>query len=199
MTASPSLGPVEGAATLALDGHRIHGNVLSADTQLGFFLFVPSEPGHAPPPQDAAVRIRWKGGDDFRAEARVVETEDADRWVLSVPTQLDPSRQRQATRLLGEGEWSFFSADDQREVEVYDLTAQGLGLAYPRGEGPSGRGVEVSGQLRRGPGETWSVVLECTNVRPHPTEAHLWIVGGRLRHDNDAACAALGQLVASLR
>ena len=194
--ASPSL--VDGPATLAIDGQLVEGSVLSSDAELGFFLFVLEEaaPAEALPTAGADVRIRWQGSDGFGAEAQVVEIEDPDRWVLSVPVGLDASRKRQATRMMGEGAWSFTVDEDGPTVEVYDLSERGLGLCYPRGEGPSGRGAEVAGTLAQDDGQTWDVVLSCTNVRAHPSEEGLWIVGGRLRHDDAAARERLKVLVA---
>jgi hypothetical protein len=193
---SPSLA--DGPATLAIDGQLVEGSVLSSDAELGYFLFVLGEAldGDALPSSGSDVRIRWQGSDGFDAKAQVVEIEDPDRWVLSVPVGLDPSRTRQATRMMGEGAWSFTVDDDGPTVEVYDLSERGLGLCYPRGEGPSGRGAEVAGTLSQDDGQTWDVVLSCTNVRAHPVEEGLWIVGGRLRHDADDARERLKRLVA---
>ena len=193
---SPSL--VDGPATLAIDGQLFTGTVLSADAELGFFLFVLEEAPDAGalPDPGAEARIRWQDADGFGAEAQVVEIEDPDRWVLSVPVGLDPSRKRQATRMMGEGAWTFTVEDDGPTVEVYDLSERGLGLCYPRGEGPRGRGVAVVGTLEQDDGQAWDVVLACTNVRAHPTEDGLWIVGGRLRHDDPAARERLKALVA---
>lgn len=194
-----STGPVEGPATLAIEGRLVHGSVLSADADLGVFLFVPDEPveGDEPPLADARARIRWGDGEGYDAEAVVVEADDAERWVLSVPVQLDHTRMRKSTRMLGEGAWSF-EVEDGPQIDVYDLSERGLGLAYPRGEGPAGRGSRVAGTLVGDTDERWPVVLTCTNVRPHPADDAAWIVGGRIAHSDAGARKRLADLVLAM-
>lgn len=195
-----SEGPVEGPATLAIEGRLVAGQVMSVEADLGVFLFVPDEELELDdvPLADARARIQWGDGEGYGAEAVVVESDDPERWVLSVPVQLDPTRMRQVTRMMGEGAWSFEVDDDGPIVDVFDLSERGLGLAYPRGEGPPGRGARVAGTLVGDTAERWPVVLTCTNVRPHPSDDASWIVGGRIAHSDPAARQRLADHVRAM-
>lgn len=167
-----------GPAALALEGRVVHGLVRSASADLGCFVFLPAESSDVPA-DGALVRIRWGRSGAFRAEAEVVEIEDEDRWVLSVPTALAPSARRASPRLPADGSWSF-EAGNGVMVDVYDVSATGLGLLYPAGEGPAGRGATLEGTLRYAGGQQWAVRLVCTNVRPCPDCPGQWVVGVRL-------------------
>ena len=200
-----STGPVEGPASFAIDGQIVHGTVMAADPDLGTFLFVTGEADaddHEPEPvlpeQGQSVRIRWGSLTGFQAEAKVLEVEDQDRWILSVPVEIDPGRLRQSARVLGEGAWTFLLGDGS-SVEVYDLSERGLGLSFPSGEGPRGRGATLQGSLRAEGAGIWQVTLTCTNVRSHPHDDGYWIVGGRLECKSAEDRSELAELVSRLR
>lgn len=156
----------------------MHGLIRSASADLGCFVFLPAESSDVPA-DGALVRIRWGRSGAFRAEAEVVEIEDQDRWVLSVPTALAPSARRASPRLPADGSWSFVDENGDL-VDIYDVSLSGLGLLYPAGEGPSGSGDILDGTLRFASGQQWAARLVCTNVRPCPDCPGQWVVGVRL-------------------
>jgi hypothetical protein len=177
-----------GTAVLALAGKLVPGQVTVPHPELGLFVFVPDEPeaGDAKAEPGTLVRIRWRGSEGFDAEAEIIELDDPERWVLSLPQKLAPSQQRQSPRILADGAWTLETLDDE-VLDVHDLSARGLGLEFPAGEGPRGVGEHIEGVLRAAGAGTYEVRVEFTNVRPHPDSERLWIVGGRLVIEDDAA------------
>lgn len=198
MVFSPSVASriQNGPAELALGGDCVPGLVLSASAELGVFLFVPTAEVE-PPREGSRVRIRWAGAADFGAEAELLEVEDEERWVLSVPAPLAPARQRRSTRLRAEEDWVFVTEDGD-EVELFDLSARGLGLVFPRGEGPQGRGATLRGTLIQAGGGRWKATLCCTNVRPHPDDERHWVVGTRMTLASPAVAEILDDVVEAL-
>ena len=143
------------------------------------------------------VRVRWRGSDGFDAEAKIIELEDRERWVLSLPQKLPPSQQRRSPRILADGAWTLETEDDD-VIDVYDLSARGLGLEFPAGEGPAGAGEHIEGVLRAAGAGGFEVRVEFTNVRPYPDSGRLWIVGGRLVIEDDAARRRYHETLADL-
>jgi hypothetical protein len=186
----------DGPAALALDGRTVAGFVVNASVELGCFHFLP-EDADAPPEVGDRVRLRFGASGSFDAIAELIEVEDDDRWVFAVPAPLDPSLRRRDTRLRADGEWSF-QVEDGDEVDVYDISARGVGLLFPRGEGPKGRGAVLRGTLLRDGGRAWKAELTCTNVRPCAEADHLWIVGARMQLGSEAERAALDALIERL-
>ena len=186
---TPSFGAsMKGAAVLAVDGQQVRGLVMSPHAELGLFLFVPDEPDQieVEVEEGAEVRIRWRESDSFDAVAEIIEFDGRERWILSVPVQLGAGRQRQSPRMLADGAWSLMSAGGDL-LDVYDLSEQGIGIEFPSGEGPAGVGEHIVGMLRADSMGFFEVRVECTNVRPHPDDDRLWIVGGRLEIVDPAA------------
>ena len=179
---------MNGTAVLAVDGKLVPGQVTVPHPELGLFVFVPDEPEANDAKADVGtlVRVRWRGSEGFDAEAEIIEMDDRERWVLSVPQKLPSSQQRQSPRVLADGAWSLETEDDE-VLDVYDVSARGLGLEFPAGEGPAEVGVHIVGVLRAAGTDGFEVRMECTNVRPYPEGGRLWIVGGRLMIDDDAA------------
>ena len=176
-----------GTAVLALAGELVPGQVTVPHPELGLFVFVPDGPEAQAAKAEVGtlVRVRWRGSDGFDAEAEIVELEDRERWVLSLPQKLPPSQLRQSPRVLADGAWTL-ETDDDEVLDVYDLSARGLGLEFPAGEGPAGVGECIEGVLRAAGAEPFAVRVEFTNVRPYPDGGRLWIVGGRLVIEDDA-------------
>ena len=172
---------MKGSAVLAVDGQLVSGLVLSPHAELGLFLFMPDDPDQldADIGEGTKVRIRWRDSDDFDAVAEIIEVDDRERWILSVPVQLGAGRQRRSRRLMADGAWSIrTSAGDI--LDVYDLSDEGIGIEFPAGDGPAGVGETVSGVLQAETIGFFEVRFECTNVRPHPDDDRLWIVGCQL-------------------
>jgi hypothetical protein len=176
-----------GTAVLALAGKLVPGQVTVPHPELGLFVFVPDDPeaGDAEAEVGTLVRIRWRGSEGFDAEAEIIELQDRERWVLSLPQKLPPSQLRNSPRILADGAWTLETKDEEM-LTVYDLSARGLGLAFPSGEGPASAGVHIEGVLQAAGGGGFEVRVECTNVRPYPDSERLWIVGGRLVIEDDA-------------
>ncbi len=177
-----------GSAVLAIDGKLVPGLVTAPHAELGLFLFLPDDPeavaGQVE--ESAKVRIQWRDSESFDAEAEIVEIDDPERWVMSVPQALLPARQRQSPRVLADGAWTFETKDDV-QLDVYDLSKRGIGLEFPAGGGPARAGIHIRGVLRSPGIGKFEGHVECTNVRAHPDDEHLWIVGGRLKiADEDA-------------
>jgi hypothetical protein len=172
---------MQGSAILAIDGKLVPGLVTAPHAELGLFLFLPDEPEafEGQVEEGATVRIRWGDRESFDAEAEIVEIEDLERWVMSVPQTLGPTQQRQSPRVLADGAWTF-ETEDELALDVYDLSARGIGLEFPAGDGPSEAGTRIPGVLRSPGLGGFRGRMECTNVRAHPDDEHLWIVGGRL-------------------
>jgi hypothetical protein len=170
-----------GPATIAIDGQLVQGRVLSAHAGLGLFVFVLDEASERSDmlAEGTPCRIKWPGSDDFGAEAELVEAEDEERWVLSVPVQLSAAAMRQSPRLLADGGWGLVT-DEGDLLEVYDLSEEGIGIEFPAGGGPTGIGDRIEGRLQAIGLGSWDVVIECTNVRAHPDDGRHWIVGGRM-------------------
>ena len=179
---------MRGSAVLAVDGQQVQGLVMSPHAELGLFLFVPDAPDQVDVEveEGSEVRIRWRDSATFDAVAEIIEADGRERWVLSVPVQLGASQQRQAPRMLADGVWSLQSAAGDI-LDIYDLSEQGIGIEFPAGEGPAGVGEYISGMLRADSMGFFEVRVECTNVRPHPDDDRLWIVGGRLEIVDSAA------------
>ncbi len=177
-----------GTAVLAHAGKLIPGQMTAPHPELGLFVFVPDEPEarDATTEVGTLVRIRWRGSEDFDAEAEILELEDRERWVLSLPQKLPSSQQRQSPRILADGAWTLETEDDD-VLDVFDLSARGLGLEFPVGEGPASVGEHIEGVLRAAGVGRFEVRVEFTNVRPYPDGGRLWIVGGRLVIEDDAA------------
>jgi len=193
-------GPTTGSAVLAVDGQLVSGMVLSPHAELGLFLFVPHDPeGVACDVEEGAlVRIRWAHSEAFDAVAEVLEVDSRERWILSVPVQLAPQQTRQSPRMLADGAWTLVTRDNV-VLDVYDLSARGIGIEFPAGGGPAGVGECIEGVLSAETLGFFRVRMECTNVRPHPDDGRLWIVGGRLvisdrdaRRQYQATLAILG-------
>jgi len=176
-----------GTAILAVDGKLVPGQVTAPHPELGLFVFVPDEldARDAKAEVGTLVRIRWRKSEGFDAEAEIIELGNRERWVLSVPQKLPSNQQRQSPRILADGAWTLETEDDD-VLDVYDLSARGLGLEFPAGEGPAGVGVQIEGVLRAAGTDSFEVRVECTNVRPYPDGGRLWIVGGRLVIEDDA-------------
>lgn len=179
---------LSGSVTLAFDGQLVSGLVVSPHAELGLFLFVPDEPDmlESDVEEGALVRIRAQGSNTFDAVAEVLEVDGRERWVLSVPMQLAPQQQRRSERVLSDGAWTLRTHRGET-LDVYDLSGDGIGIEFPAGEGPAGVGEAVVGVLRAASLGFFEVRVECTNVRPHPDDARLWIVGGRMTVADDAA------------
>ena len=188
---------LSGSVTLAFDGQLVSGLVVSPHAELGLFLFVPDEPDmlESDVEEGALVRIRAQGSNTFDAVAEVLEVDGRERWVLSVPMQLAPQQQRRSERILSDGAWTLRTHRGET-LDVYDLSDDGIGIEFPAGEGPAGVGEAVVGMLRAANLGFFEVRVECTNVRPHPDDARLWIVGGRMTVADDAA---RGQFEATLK
>ncbi len=186
---SPSFGPsLSGTAVLAVDGQLVPGLVLSPHAELGLFLFVLDEPEafEGEVEEGSLVRIQWQGSTGFDAVAELLEVDDRERWVLSVPVQLDSLQKRQSPRIPADGAWTL-ETEEGDLLEVYDLSVRGIGIEFPAGEGPAGVGECIVGVLRAETIGDFEVRVECTNVRTHPDDDRLWIVGGRLvMADRDA-------------
>jgi len=176
-----------GPATLAIDGQQVAGRVLSPNLDLGLFVFVVDEPGDVSAQLDegAPCRIKWASGTDFDTEAELVEAEDGERWVLSVPVELSSAAMRQSPRLLADGGWGLVTEDGD-VLEVFDLSAGGIGIEFPAGSGPAGVGDRIEGRLKAIGLGSWDVVVECTNVRAHPDDGRQWIVGGQLKMPDES-------------
>ncbi len=112
----PAVMVEDGPAGLALEGRVVFGEVRAASPDLGCFVFLPAQTA-TPPALGALVRIRWGRSDGFRAEAEVLEIEDEDAWILSVPMALGPSAQRTAPRIGAEGDWLFETEDGEVALE----------------------------------------------------------------------------------
>jgi hypothetical protein len=78
------------------------------------------------------------------------------------------------------------------------VSARGIGLEFPGGSGPAGVDERIEGVLRGAGAGSFEVLIECTNVRPHPEDERLWIVGGRLTIADDDASRRYKAFVASL-
>lgn len=177
-----------GSVTLALDGQLVSGLVLAPHAELGLFLFVPDDPDayEGDVEEGAMVRIRQDSSAGFDAVAEILEVDDRERWILSVPVQLAPQLQRRSKRVLADGAWTL-ETEDGDSLDVFDVSARGIGIEFPAGDGPAGIGERVVGTLRAETVGDFEVRMECTNVRPHPDDDRLWIVGGRLvMSDRDA-------------
>lgn len=199
---SADSSPVVGAATVAIDGRLVRGTATSVDPGLGLFTFLVEEESVdlvTVPDEGATVRIRWDGAARFDAEAEVVEVDEPERWVLSMPVGLDDTRRRQADRVEGDGVWSFVVDDDDNiEVDVFDLSADGVGLVFESGCGVAGAGCSLSGTLVGSGLGQWAVTLETTHVRRHPDDERSWIVGCRMDHINDIQRQQLAQALREL-
>ncbi len=134
-----------GSVTLAVDGQLIAGMVVSPEASLGLFQFVPDEPDQldVEAEEGMLVRLQWKGRSGFDAEAEVLECDDPERWILSVPAELDPTQQRQSRRIMADGAWSLRTEEGVR-LEVFDVSARGIGLEFPAGDGPAGVGDTIA-------------------------------------------------------
>ncbi len=172
---------MKGTAVLAVDGQLVSGLVLSPHAELGLFLFTPDDPEQvdADIEEGTMVRIRWRDSANFDAVAEIIEADGRERWILSVPVQLGAGRQRQSQRLMADGAWTIMTSAGET-LDVYDLSEEGIGIEFPVGDGPAGVGETVSGMLRAETIGNFDVRVECTNVRPHPDDDRLWIVGCRL-------------------
>ena len=188
-----------GTAVLALAGKLIPGQATVPHPELGLFVFVPDEleACEATAEVGTLVRIRWRGSEGFDAEAEIIELEDRERWVLSLPQKLPPSQQRQSPRILADGSWTLGTQHDD-VLDVHDLSARGIGLEFPAGEGPAGVGEHIEGVLRAVGAGSFEVRVEFTNVRRYPDGEHLWIVGGRLVIENDASRRRYQAILADL-
>jgi len=188
-----------GSVTLAVDGQLIAGMVVSPEASLGLFQFVPDEPDSldVEAEEGMLVRLQWKGRSGFDAEAEVLECDDPERWILSVPAELDPTQQRQSRRIMADGAWSLRTEEGVR-LEVFDVSARGIGLEFPAGDGPAGVGDTIEGVLSGQSFGQREVRVECTNVRPHPDDSGLWIVGGRLKFADEASVQAYQSFLQSL-
>jgi hypothetical protein len=179
---------MKGTAVLAVDGQLVSGLVLSPHAELGLFLFMPDEPEQVESDveEGSVVRIQWQDSQSFDAVAEIIELDDRERWILSVPVQLGASQQRRSRRLMADGAWSIVTSTGET-LDVYDLSEEGIGIEFPAGEGPAGVGETVSGVLRGDTIGFFEVRVECTNVRPHPDDDRLWIVGCQLDIADPAA------------
>jgi hypothetical protein len=179
---------LSGSVTLAFDGQLVSGLVVSPHAELGLFLFVPDEPDllESHVEEGALVRIRTQGSKVFDAVAEVLEVDGRERWVLSVPVQLEPQQQRRSERVLSDGAWTLRTHLGET-LDIYDLSDDGIGIEFPAGGGPAGVGEGIVGILRAANMGSFEVRVECTNVRPHPDDARLWIVGGRMSVADEAA------------
>jgi hypothetical protein len=190
---------MKGTAVLAVDGQQVRGLVMSPHAELGLFLFVPDDPDQVEVEveEGTEVRIRWQASTSFDAVAEIIEVDDRERWILSVPVQLGASRQRQSPRMLADGAWSLMSQGGEL-LDVHDLSEQGIGIEFPAGEGPGGVGELIVGMLRADSMGFFEVRVECTNVRPHPDDDRLWIVGGRLEIVDPSAQRQYGAALAMM-
>lgn len=190
-----------GTVTVAVDGALLQGTVHAADTSLGLLLLELSEVPVSVPAEGSVVRLGEAGQPGFGAQAELIEVEDDQRWVLGVPSDLSPAQQRRSTRLLADGAWRFVSEDADGEdnaVELYDLSKEGVGLQYPAGSGPDGAGRRMEGVLVCDQAGAWPVSLESTNVRRHPEDGRLWIVGCTLQHRSADGAAGYAAILADL-
>jgi len=196
---TPSQTVRSGPATIAIDGQLVAGKVLSANAGLGLFVFVLDEPGDRTDflAEGTPCRIKWADSTDFDAEAELVEAEDEERWVLSVPVDLSPAAMRQSPRLLADGGWGLVTGEGEL-LEVYDLSARGIGIEFPAGGGPAGVGDRIEGRLEAVGLGSWEVVVECTNVRAHPDDGRQWIVGGRLKIGSDSGTSHYQGILADM-
>lgn len=188
-----------GPATLAIEGHLVAGRVLSPDATLGLFVFVVDEPSNAVNPLEEGTpcRIKWATGANFDTEAVLVEAEDGERWVLSVPVDLSPAAMRQSPRLLADGGWGLVTEQGET-LDIFDLSARGIGIEFPSGSGPAGVGGRIEGRLQAVGLGSWDVVVECTNVRAHPDDGRQWIVGGRLTLHGEAESAQYQRILSDM-
>jgi hypothetical protein len=83
-------------------------------------------------------------------------------------------------------------------LDVFDLSRRGIGLEFPAGDGPSEAGTRIDGSLRSAGEGEFRAYVECTNVRAHPDDEQLWIVGGRLTIADDEARLRYQDLIARL-
>lgn len=190
-----------GTVTVAVDGAMLQGSVHAADPSLGLLLLELAEAPPSVPAEGTLVRLAEAGQTGFGAQAELIEVEDQQRWVLGVPSDLSPAQQRRSTRLLADGAWRFVVEDvdgAERAVEIYDLSKEGVGLQYPVGAGPEGAGRSMDGTLVCDQAGAWPVTLESTNVRRHPDDGRLWIVGCTLRHLSSAGAAGYAGILADL-
>ena len=190
-----------GTVTVAVDGALLEGTVHAADPSLGLLLLELTETPASVPAEGSVVRLGAPGETGFGAQAELIEVEDDQRWVLGVPSDLSPAQQRRSTRLLADGAWRFEAEDadgDDPSVELYDLSKEGVGLQYPAGAGPEGAGRRMDGVLICDQLGSWQVSLESTNVRRHPEDGRLWIVGCTLQHRTADGAAGYAEILADL-
>lgn len=196
---SVALPSSTGLVTLAVDGVVVSGSVHAADPTLGLLLFELDEAVEGVAPEEGAtVRISWPGESAFGAQAELIEIEDEQRWVLGVPSDLSPTQRRRAERVQADGAWRFVSLDDEVEVEIYDLSEGGLGLQFAKGFGPDRAGRRLSGHVMCDGNGSWPVTLHSTNVRRHPDDGRLWIVGCKVEHTSAANQRAYLELLDTL-
>ena len=190
-----------GTVTVAVDGALLQGSVHAADPSLGLLLLELDEAPEAVPAEGAMVRLAESGQAGFGAQAELIEVEDEQRWVLGVPSDLAPAQQRRSARLLADGAWQFVAEGMdglETAVDIYDLSREGVGLQYPAGAGPDGAGQRMDGTLICDQAGAWPVSLESTNVRRHPEDGRLWIVGCTLEHRSAEGAAGYAEILADL-
>jgi len=192
-----SSGPV----TVAVDGAVFSGVVHAADPNLGLLMLELDEAPNLVPVEGTLLRLSAEGRTSFGSQAELLEVEDGQRWVLGVPSDLAPTQQRTGERLLADGAWQFHTADEdgvQTTMDLYDLSAGGLGLQFPTGAGPDRAGRQMMGTLVCEQTGRWKVSLESTNVRRHPDDPRMWIVGCRLVHLSEEGATTYAQILQHL-
>lgn len=190
-----------GTVTVAVDGLAVDGTVHAADPTLGLLIFELSEPAETAPTEGSVVRILRGGPGGSGAQAELIEVEDEQRWVLGIPSDLSPAQQRGSARVLADGAWQLHTLDAEGDtvvVDLFDLSAGGVGLQFPAGAGPDRAGRTLDGRLVCERLGTWTVSLTSTNVRRHPDDPRLWIVGCKVQHASDDAAASYRALLADL-
>ena len=185
-----------GPALMAIGGRLVPGELRSANLEIGFADFVPTDPDTPAPTAGEAVRLSFGEGTRFSAASEIVEAEGG-HWFLTLPTNLAPATARRATRQPANGDWQFVtdSPDSTFESEVHDISPDGIGLLLAPDEPIGSAGRMLHGRLIRIDGPSIPVVAEVRNMRRHAHSPDWKVVGCALRL-KDAERAALATLIA---
>jgi len=167
-----------GPARMAIGGRIVPGRVLSPNVEIGFAVFVPTNPDTAAPAEGDAVRLSFGKGGRFSARSEIVEAEGG-HWFLTLPTNLGPAAARRATRQPANGDWQFLTDDEDFtfESEVHDISPDGIGLLLAPHEPIGSAGRRIQGRLVRIDGPTIAVVAEVRNMRRHAHSPDWKVVG----------------------
>ncbi len=193
------------SAVLTVEGMQVHGQLAPPDEGSGQVCFIVDSNldglVNSPPP-GRSVRLDYEGDEDaYSFFSEVVGTDMLKRWILDAPRTVERTQQRLIARHEVSGNPEFglqVQLDDGLvEVQIQDLSNNGISFALHKSQGQVKEGTVVSGVLEVPGLHPLRIQMEVRNIRNLPGSSKIRLAGTRFHALANAERGALARALAT--